>query len=48
MKNFNKEYLNIITESKVILNNIKPIQQIEEVYKTRDNNINGLLFYYFN
>ena len=27
MKNFNKEYLNIITESKVILNNIKPISK---------------------
>lgn len=27
MKNFNKEYLNIITESKIILNDIKPISK---------------------
>lgn len=25
MENFNKEYLNIVTESRVILNNIKPV-----------------------
>lgn len=27
MENFNKEYLNIVTESRVILNNIKPISK---------------------
>lgn len=41
-------YLKHFNQNKIVLNNIKPIQQIEEVYKTRDNNICGLLFYYFN
>jgi hypothetical protein len=27
MENFNKEYLNIVTESRVILNNIKPVSK---------------------
>jgi hypothetical protein len=27
MENFNKEYLNIVTESRIILNNIKPISK---------------------
>lgn len=41
-------YLKHFKQNKIILNNIKPIQQIEEVYKSKNNNSCGILFYYFN
>lgn len=41
-------YFRHFNQNKIIINDIKPIREIKDLYNSRNNNICGLLFYYFN